>query len=137
METKRFKPLIDKLYWWILIPTAVLLIAATVISVGSLFALIVMLCADLSTVYFLISPLVGYVELRESSCFVRFGFFMTREIPYSKIRGIEKTRKFYADSMMSLKNSMDHVNIKYNKFDLVSVSVVDNEEFIRELEKRR
>jgi hypothetical protein len=39
--------------------------------------------------------------------------------------------------MASLKNALEHVNIKYNTFDIVSVSVVDNDGFIEELNTRR
>jgi hypothetical protein len=39
--------------------------------------------------------------------------------------------------MLSLKNALEHVNIKYNNFDIVSVSVVDNDGFIEELNTRR
>jgi hypothetical protein len=61
---------------------------------------------------------------------------MTREIPYSKIRGFVKERKFYSESMTSLKNALEHVNIKYNSFDVVTVSVTDNDDFIGELNLR-
>ena len=61
---------------------------------------------------------------------------MKKSIPYSKIRGIELERKWYSETMMSLKNSMDHVNIKYNSFDVTAVSVIDNEELVSELKKR-
>lgn len=137
MKIKRYKPLIDKMFWWILIPTCMLLIALTAISAFSLGALILTILVDLLTLYFLISPLFGYVELREETVFVKFGFFMKREIPYSKIRGVEKTRKFYSDSMLSLKNSFEHVNIKYNTFDMLSVSVVGNGELMEEIDHRR
>lgn len=36
--------------------------------------------------------------------------------------------------MLSLKNSLDHINIKYNTFDITSVSVIGNAELIAELE---
>ena len=62
---------------------------------------------------------------------------MKREIPYEKIRGAKKERKWYSDSMLSLKNSMEHVNLLYNTFDFVTISVVDSDELIRELNKRR
>ena len=38
--------------------------------------------------------------------------------------------------MTSLKNALEHVNIKYNNFDVVTVSVVGNDEFISELAER-
>ena len=91
---------------------------------------------DVFTFYFLITSLFGYVELREDSVFIKFGFIMKREIPYKNIRGITKERKMYADSMVALKNSLDHVNIKYNRFDMISVSVVGNDELISEIELR-
>ena len=135
MDTKRFKPKIDKMFFWITIPTAVFLLGMTVgfAFLSPLSVLFIMVPTDIFTLYFLISPLFGYVELRDESIFIKFGFFMKREIPYSKIRGTTFERKFYSDSMVSLKSSLDHVNIKYNTFDLVSVSVVENEEFVTEL----
>jgi hypothetical protein len=84
----------------------------------------------------MISPLFGYVELREESIFVKLGFFMKKEIPYNKIRDVEKTRKLYSDSMSALKNSLDHVNIKYNRFDVLSVSVVDNDDLMKRIKAR-
>ena len=38
---------------------------------------------------------------------------------------------------MSLKNALDHINIKYNKFDITTVSVVDNDDLIRKIEVQR
>ena len=137
MEIKRFRPAIGKMFWAICIPTVALLAAATALSVVSLAAFLIIRFTDLLTVYFLITSLFGYVELRENSVFIKFGFVMKKEIPYDKIRGITKERKFYSDSMNSLKNTLEHVNIKYNTFDLVSVSVTDNDALIRELKARR
>ena len=37
---------------------------------------------------------------------------------------------------MELKTALEHVNIKYNTFDVISVSVVDSNEFVQALEKR-
>ena len=129
--------MIDKLFWWITIPTAMLFFFLFLISVCELVAFLITFSTMLLTAYFLISPLFGYVELREKTVFIKFGFFMKREIPYEKIRGTKKERKWYSDSMLSLKNSMEHVNLQYNTFDFVTISVVDNDEFIRELNKRR
>jgi len=137
MEQRRFKPLIGKLFWIIFIPTCLLLLAVTVVAVFEPLALVLTLLVDIFTLYFLISPLFGYVELREETLFVKFGFFMKREIPYSKIRGVSRERKFYSDSMLSLKNSFEHVNIKYNSFDMLSVSVVGNDELIAEIEAKK
>ena len=136
MESKRYKPLIGKVFWIIWVPTLILLAVATAITAGDIIAFLIMLSVDLFTVYFMISPLFGYVELRENSVFVKLGFFTKREISYKQIRDVEKTRKLYADSMSALKNSLDHVNIKYNKFDILSVSVVDNDDLIKRLKVR-
>ena len=136
MEFKRYKPLVDKLFYMILIPTVIFLSVPTVTSFAVPAALIICLFVDLVTVYFIISPLYGYVELREESIYIKFGFLLKKEIPYSKIRGVSRERKWYSDSMMSLKNAFDHVNIKYNRFDVVTVSVVDNDGLERELLRR-
>ena len=133
---KRFLPLIDKLFWWISIPTSVLMLALTVLSTAAPIALVIIIVCDILVAYFLVSPLFGYVELRDKCVFIKFGFFICREIPYDKIRGVEIVRKFYSDSMISLKNSIEHVNIKYNRFDVTVVSVTDNAQLISELEKR-
>ena len=136
MENKRFLPKCDKLFHCIWIPTAVLMLGLLVMSFITGAGWIITLLSTLFVAYFIISPLFGYVELREKSVFVKFGFFMKREIPYEKIRGVEKKRTVIADSMMSLKNAMDHVNIKYNSFDVISVSVKDEEAFVKDLKSR-
>ena len=125
----------DKLFYIIFVPTLLLIAAATVLLAFSETAMLfVMIPIDLFVIYFLISPLFGYVELGESSVLIRYGFFMKREIAYDKIRGVSPQRKFYADSMLSLKNSLDHINIKYNTFDITSVSVIGNAELMDEIE---
>ena len=136
MQNVRLKPKTGKMFYIIWLPTVVLLIAITAISFTELLAFLIMLATDIFTIYFLFSSLVGYVELREKTLFVKFGFFLKREIPYGKIRDVSKERKFYADSMLSIKNTMEHVNIKYNRFDVISVSVVDNDYLVGELNRR-
>ena len=130
MPIKRFKPLLDKVFWIILIPTLMLLAAATVISCYAPVALFIIIPVDVLSVYFLFTPLFGYVELREDTVFVKLGLIMEREIPYTKIRAVEKERKLYSDSLVSLKCAMEHVNIRYNRFDVLSVSVQDNDALI-------
>ncbi|MBR5140219.1 MAG: PH domain-containing protein [Clostridia bacterium] len=136
MENKRFKPLIDKGFLIIWVPLIIFLAVATALSIVGTVALCIMIATDLFTLYFLVSPLFGYAELREKSLFVRFGFVLKLEIPYVTIRGYEKRRKFYSDSMLSLKLAMEHINIKYNKFDVIAVSVVTNDDFEKELSAR-
>ena len=133
---KRFRPKLDKLFWIISSILLAIVIGITVTAIFMPITLWVIITTDLFILYFVLSPLFGYVELREETVFIKFGFFLSREIPYSKIRGMSKERKWYSDSMMSLKNSLEHVNIKYNTFDMVSVSVNDNDELIRELAAR-
>ena len=136
MQTKRYKPLFDGCYLAIWIPLMLFMLLMTVLSAFELSALWIMIPTDIFVLYFFISPFFGFVELGERAVFIKFGFFMTREIPYAKIRGLKKEKKFYSESMMSLKNALEHVNIKYNNFDVVTVSVVGNDEFMEELNER-
>ena len=136
MQNKRFRPLLDKLFWIIWVPTALVMLTVTLLSIYHIVAFLLTLLVDVFVFYFLISPLFGYVELREDSVFIKFGLLLKREIPYGKIRGVTEERKFYADSMLSLKNALVHINIKYNSFDMVSVSVVGNGELKEEIEAR-
>jgi hypothetical protein len=127
---------VDKIYICIWIPTIVLIAAAVILACFEPPALIIMIPTLLFVVYFFVSPLFGYVELREETVFIKFGFILTREVAYSKIRSVTKERKFYSDSMLSLKNAMEHVNIKYNTFDILSVSVVGNDDLIKEIKDK-
>ena len=136
MDRIRLKPKYDKLFWLIWIPTSTLMLGVTALGFAAPSAFWVLIPVDLFTFYFLVSPLFGYVELRESTLFVRFGFFITREIPYAKIRGLVKERRWYSESMLSLKSAMEHVNIKYNAFDVITVSVTDCDALIEAIEER-
>ena len=139
METKRYKPRFDKTYIIIYVATNLFLIAALLIPmlIDPYVGVMILFAVTLLFVnYFIVSPMFGYVELRDESLYIRFGFILKREIPYSKIRGIDRHRKFYADSMISLKNALGHVNVKYNSFDMVSLSVKDGDDFISELCRR-
>ncbi len=137
MKTKRYKPLVDKLFFIIFIPTAFLMVGLTIFACFEPTALLIMIPADLLTFYFLLAPLFGYAELREKSLFIKFGLILKREIPYSKIRGVIKEQSFISETMLSLKNSFEHVKIKYNTYDVITVSLVENDEFIKELESFR
>lgn len=113
-----------------------LLAAATVISFSSLVPLLIMLATDVFVIYFLFSSLFAYAELREDCLYIKFGFVLKREIPYSSIRELKKERKVIAETMLSIKNALDHTIIKYNKFDAVTISVIDNDSFILAIEER-
>lgn len=137
MENKKFRPLFDKLFWWTLIPTAIIMIAMTVVSTFAPITLLITIPVDIFAAYFFVSPFFGYAELRERSVYIKFGFLLKKEIPYCKIRKLQKDRKFYSESIVSLKNALDHVNIRYNNYDVATVSVVDMDSFIEELNCRR
>ncbi len=138
METKRYKPRFDKLFLWIVIPTAALMLAVFALTAvqRSVGGFIFIGATTLFVAYFFISPCFGFVELREETVFFKFGFFLKREVSYARIRGIERKHTVIADSILSLKNAMDHVNIKFNSFDLFSMSLKDEEDFISEIKKR-
>ena len=107
--TKRYKPRLDRLFYGIAIFTAAVVLGCLIPSFygGGAFAIAVTL-----------------------------GFFLSREIPYEKIYAVEKKHMMVADSMLSLKNGMDHLNVKYNRFDLVSLSLQNEEDFIKVLCER-
>ena len=134
MLIKRYKPKVDRLFYIIWIPTLALLITATAIAAMAPIALTILIATDLFTLYFLISPLFGYAELRDETLFIKYGFILKREIPYKKIRAARKERKFYSESMLSLKCALDHINIKYNTFDITTVSLAEGDEFLPALE---
>lgn len=136
MKIKRYKPAIDKLFYLIWIPITILMITITIISFSHLVSFILMLSVDIFTFYFMFSSLVGYVELREDTIYIKFGFILKREIPYNKIRKIYKERKIMSYSFLSLKNALEHITIKYNKYDEIAVSVVTNDDLIKDLEER-
>ena len=134
---KKYKPLVDKLYWIVALPLLSIMAAATVFGAFTspiVFALLLVM--DAAIIYLLLSPLFGYVLLCEREIVIRFGFILKKRIPYDKIRKTEKVRRFYSDSMLSLKNATEHVNIRYNSFDVVSVSVVGNDDLIAEISTR-
>jgi hypothetical protein len=134
---ERYKPLIDKLFWLLFLPTnafllAVLLPLTIPLPKMWIFTAVTLIFCD----YFFISPLFGFVELREETLFIKYGFILKKEIPYRKIRALQKERKCISHSFMALKLAMDHVNIKYNAFDVTTVSVISNDEFSTALNER-
>ena len=137
MDNKKYKPKVDKLFYLVMIPTMIIVLSPVIIC-GILVptTLFITVPVLLLTTYFLITTLFGYAELRESSLYIKYGFIMSKEIPYDKIRGVEKERSIISTSTLSIKNALDHVNIKYNRFDVTTVSLDDNDGFINELNKR-
>ena len=138
MQVRKFKPRFDKLYWWIFLPTELLMLS--VLTVGAIFepnTLFFTVPTTAFVTYFLISPFFGYAELREETLFIKYGLILKKEIPYKKIRKLERKRSFISESMMSLKCALWHVEIRYNTFDVTTVSVKDEDAFIEELEAQR
>lgn len=133
---KIYKPLVDTSYWCIFgvcLSAVAVLIA---VSVPEPLTFIITAPTALFVIYFLISPLFGYVELREDTLFIKYGFVMKREIPYAKIRGVARGHGIYSESMLSLKTALDHINIKYNSFDITCVSVVNLDDLALEITER-
>jgi hypothetical protein len=127
-------PLVDRLFFILAFSTFIIVALPLILcAIPAPSTLFITVPIFLFTVYFLISPLFGYVELRESTVFIKYGFLLSKEIPYSIIRAVERERKVISPSIMSLKNSIEHVNIKFNRFDITTISVKDNEAFINEL----
>ena len=138
MKNERYRPKVDKLFWWLFsITNGVLLAILVPTTIDAPTTLFINLPIFLFTNYFFISSLFGYVELRERELFIKYGLFLKRSIPYAKIRALEIERKFYTDSILSLKNAMEHVNIKYNSFDVTAVSVTDNDDLIAAINEKR
>ena len=134
---KRYKPKCDKLFYILFSVTNLIVLVPCIIylffdpTLLWIFIPITLFCN-----YFLVSPLFGYAELRESELFIKYGFIIKRSIPYLKIRSVSLDRKFYSETMLSLKNSFEHVIIKYNRFDVTCVSVKENADFIADLSAR-
>ena len=105
MNQKLYKPKTDKLFWSLFIPTNLLCISILIIpSIMEPQVLFFTLPIFLFVNYFFTSFLFGYAKLRENELFIKYGFFLKKSIPYDKIRSLEKERKFYSHSMLSLKN---------------------------------
>ncbi len=138
MRKKRYTPLIDRLFWIVLFITLPIIVVLTI--AVCLFPVPLAICivciTNLLILYLQLSPLFGYVEFEEKHVLVRFGLLMKRVIPYTEIRSAEKKRQISSDSIISLKCAIEHVNIKYNTFDVLTVSVKDNDALIAELEER-
>jgi hypothetical protein len=97
------------------------------------FSLIVTALVFLLILYFAVSPLFGYAELRDESLHIRYGFIMKVDIPYSKIRSVKRRRRVISYSTVSLKCDVEHIEIGYGSFDETTISLVDADEFVEEL----
>lgn len=133
-EVRRYRPKVGGLYFAIFVPTLTLILAVTVFAaIYDPFSLIVTAAVFLLILYFAVSPLFGYAELRDESLHIRYGFIMKVDIPYSKIRSVKRRRRAISYSTVSLKCDVEHIEIGYGSFDETTISLVDADEFVREL----
>ena len=137
MNLKIYKPKVDKLFWILFIPTNAFCIPLTLIpAIKEPQTIFITVPILLFVNYFFASSLCGYVALCDEDLFIKYGFFLKKRIPYVNIRALEKGRRFYSYSMLSIKNAYEHVDIKYNFYDVTTVSVKNMDLFIAELEER-
>ena len=139
MENKRYKPIKRTMYYLIRVPLLVAMAVATAISSTEPIALLIMLPTDALVVYFLLSELMAYAELQDEGVFIRFGFFAKQFIPYDSVYGCEKVEKWYADSTntFAIKTAVEHINLKYDKWRTLSLSIEDADGFMMALETKR
>lgn len=134
----KFKCKIDHYFIIIIFLTVLLLIVPPLLSFifGDILAGCCTLIPFLLIFLMFISSASGYVLLKDDELYIRYGWILRKSIPYSKIIRLEKKRKWYTESIVALKNSFEHVDIRYNRFDVTCVSVKNNDLFIEELNKR-
>jgi len=133
----RYRPKLDRMFWILVSVTNLLLLFPILLLCFDYSGAIWILVASLLFLdYFFVSSLFGYAELREDSLFIKYGFILKKTIPYNSIRGVKIERKWYSEAMLSLKNSIEHVTVKYNRFDFTAISVKNNEAFAAELSLR-
>lgn len=138
VNIKKYKPKIDKLFYIMLVVINVL--SLTILIIPQLFYLsfesfIFSIIVILFINYFLISPLFGYIEIKETSIFIKYGIILKKEIPFNKIKKLELKKKWYSDSILALKCSIEHVEITFNSYDKTCVSVKENDIFIEDVRR--
>lgn len=138
VNIKKYKPKVDKLFYIMLVVINVISLAILIIPQlfylsfeSFIFSIIVILFIN----YFLISPLFGYIEIRETSIFIKYGIILKKEIPFNKIKKLELKKKWYSDSILALKCSIEHVDITFNSYDKTCVSVKENDIFIEDVRR--
>ena len=132
-----YRPQLDKLYYLPLLFTSAVMLPLTVVTaILDPLMLLFMIPIDLFCLYFFISPLFGYVELKEHTLFIRFGLLLRREIPYAKIRGTVRGRGIYGESFLTLKYGMEHLHVRYGVCDITTVSVKDNDGLAKAIAER-
>lgn len=138
VNIKKYKPKVDKLFYIMLVVINVISLAILIIPQlfylsfeSFIFSIIVILFIN----YFLISPLFGYIEIKETSIFIKYGIILKKEIPFNKIKKLELKKKWYSDSILALKCSIEHVDITFNSYDKTCVSVKENDIFIEDVRR--
>lgn len=134
----KFKTKFDLFHIMILLITELIMLPFVIISLidKSYGAAIISAIPGILIALLWISMASAYAVLEDDSLFIKYGFVFKKRIPYNKIRSIEKKKKWYSESLLGMKNSLVHVDIKYNTYDITCVSLKDNDLFIDELTKR-
>lgn len=135
---KRFKPKKDKLFYIITISVNLFLLLVFGIILGltrKLSSFVILIFVFIFVNYILLSSLFGYVEIKKDVLFIKYGLILRKTIPLEKIKKVELKNKYYSDSFLSLKNSIEHIDITYNTYDKTCVSVVQNSILLEELNK--
>lgn len=135
----KFKPLVDKYFYTPIILVLILFIAPIMVGIvcKQIDQIIITSLLFIVIGVLLISPLFGYVKIEDDHIFIKYGLFFKRKIFYTNITEITKERKFYATSLISHKTALDHVFIKYNKYDDTCISIKNMDVFIALVEEKR
>ena len=114
MQSKKYTPLVDKLFYLLSLTTLLVVLTPTVVcGILEPSTLFITLPIFIFTAYFFVSPLCGYVELRDGGLYIKYGFIVSRTIPYEKIRRIERERK-----IISPRHSLDQERPRPHKYQI-------------------
>ncbi len=134
--SNRYRPKIDKFFWWMLVIVNAVCLSLLVISIFDPISFFCTVPIALFCNYFFISPLFGYAELREDHIFIKYGLILKKSIPYKRLRSVEIKRGIISEAVIDLKLSLEHIVIKYNTFDFTIISVKENQFLIEELREK-
>lgn len=129
---------IDLCYSIIFIVTELVLLVPSILTFifKDMLAGFVTLAPFLLVTLLFMSSFSGYIIIKEDELYIRYGFILKRSIPYENIRALIKEKTVLSECLLGMKNSLEHVLIKYNKYDTTCVSVRNNDLFIEEVNKK-
>jgi len=67
-----------------------------------------------------------YYVIKDDELYIKCGYMKPKTIPYNTIKSINESRSPLASAGLSL----DRIEIKYNKHDIILISPVNKQEFI-------